>query len=388
MNILFITTTFPTPVRPHQGTFNRQMVSSLREAGHSVRVIAPVPWTQRWSRQATSSPRLDTEVRTPLGITNAECELFPTFYYPPRLFHSASHRFYRWSIASSVQRMIQQERPDAVVGYWAHPDGHTAIDIAEAYQIPGVIVVGGSDVRILAKQEPRRSVIRRALRRAHQVIALSQDLRECIGELGVERSKISVVYRGIDRRIFSPGSKEDARARLGLHPEHAILIWIGRLVDVKNPLLFVQAMAQVHAINPNVRGYLLGDGPLRSQVLQTIQHHGLEGKCNCMGNIAHHALIDWYRAANATVLTSHSEGIPNVLQESMACGTPFVATQVGGVAEIACPHSDRLVEPNNLAQLSSAILELLETPAKGTRTFLPADSHDFANLFVEAMGVC
>ncbi len=61
-----------------------------------------------------------------------------------------------------------------------------------------MIIVGGSDVRILAQKEPRRHAIQASLQSADRIVAMSQDLRHCMVDLGIQRDKISVVYRGVD----------------------------------------------------------------------------------------------------------------------------------------------------------------------------------------------
>jgi peptidoglycan/xylan/chitin deacetylase (PgdA/CDA1 family) len=78
------------------------------------------------------------------------------------------------------------------------------------------------------------------------------------------------------------------------------------------------------------------------------------------GSVQHDQLADWYRAVDATVMASYSEGIPNVLRESLACGTPFVATRVGGIPEIANGNAARLVPPGDPNALAEAIDQMLD----------------------------
>src|SRR6202012_5610727 len=101
--------------------------------------------------------------------------------------------------------------------------------------------------------------------------------------------------------------------------------------------------------------YLLGDGPLRDALTQQAKSLRLDDSVTFVGPRDPEQIGDWYRAADLTVLSSHSEGLPNVLRESVACGTPFVATDVGGVREIA-GETDRLVPPANPAALADAII--------------------------------
>ena len=82
------------------------------------------------------------------------------------------------------------------------------------------------------------------------------------------------------------------------------------------------------------------------------------------GAMAHHALPDWYRAADITVMSSWSEGIPNVLLESLACGTPFVATGVGSIPDLAVDPAHDIVPPGDAAALARAIANRLAHPVE------------------------
>ena len=101
----------------------------------------------------------------------------------------------------------------------------------------------------------------------------------------------------------------------------------------------------------------------------------------------HHELTDWFRAADWTVLTSHSEGVPNVLLEAHACGTPFLATRVGGVGEIAVEGVDRLVTPGDPAEFAEQMSLALAAPrADAERVSSHVSGLDAAaNMMVEIM---
>jgi len=92
-----------------------------------------------------------------------------------------------------------------------------------------------------------------------------------------------------------------------------------------------------------------------------------------LGAKAHNELPDWYRAADVFVLPSRSEGLPNVLLEASACGTPFVASNVGGIPEIAHLGASKLVQPNDAQSLASAISDFLKNKPSPTA---PADFSD------------
>ena len=122
-------------------------------------------------------------------------------------------------------------------------------------------------------------------------------------------------------------------------------------------------MARLRTSHPSLRLYLVGDGESRADLSAQTARLGLESAVFFVGKVDQHDLPDWYRAADLTVLASRSEGVPHVLRESLACRTPFVATRVGGVHEIAAGTTNLLVDPEDAVALSDAIAASLAAPA-------------------------
>ena len=145
------------------------------------------------------------------------------------------------------------------------------------------------------------------------------------------------------------------------------------MVSVKGLEVLIEACAEA-ATRIDFRLYLVGNGPLYSKLQRRSVELGIEGRVTFAGYVPHADLPDWYRAADLMVLPSHSEGIPNVLLESIASGTPFVASRVGGIPEIADPLLDRLVAPADVGALADAIVDSLAAPSRIDRRTMPISS--------------
>ncbi len=144
-------------------------------------------------------------------------------------------------------------------------------------------------------------------------------------------------------------------------------------------MLLQAAVHWKRAWGERLRVIVAGDGPLRNRLYRLRTQLGLENAVLFAGNLSQRELALRYNAADVTVLTSHSEGTPNVLLESLACGTPFVATDVGGVSEIMTSGMDRLVPAGDATALAAAVGQFMQTAPSGHRGFVPTDLDGMAD---------
>jgi teichuronic acid biosynthesis glycosyltransferase TuaC len=356
MNILFIGCDFPNRFYPADGLFNGYLVRALSTC-HDVKVICPVPWTSQISgilRGMGIGPRS--------VVLNERAEVYyPTYWYPPKVLQHLYGGWLWWSVRGTTRRLTKRFRPDLVLAYWAHPDGQIGVRIARQFGVRCGVIVGGSDVLLITSDPARRKRVVQVLQAADAVIAVNQHLREKAIELGVPAAKAHTWHQGVDER-FTPGDCIVARRRLGIAEEGPVALWVGRMVAVKGLEVLLKSASIVKETAPHFRLYLVGDGPLRKQFEEESGAAGLRKNIHFVGTQEHHQLVDWYRAADVTVMSSWSEGLPNVLRESLACGTPFVSTRVGGVHEISGDQPDNLVEPGDFRGLAAALLRSFSNP--------------------------
>jgi glycosyltransferase involved in cell wall biosynthesis len=355
MRILTITNLFPNPVQPHIASFNRQQIRALAER-HDVRVVAPILWTvERAARRGGKQPMPAGRRTVCDGIDVAH----PRYWYTPKVLRNWYGHFYRESIRRAFDEAVAEFRPDLVFATWAYPDGWAAVRLARQAGLPVVVKVHGSDVLTLGAYPSRRSGTAAALREADAVVAVSQDLRRAAEGLGVDPRRIQVVYNGIDTTRFCPGSKEQARARLGLDARRPCVLCVSNLEPVKGVEFLLQGCAALVRSGRDFACHVIGDGSLRPGLERMVSGLGLDQHVRLLGTRPHSELPDWYRAADLFVLPSLSEGVPNVLLEATACGVPFVATRVGGVPEIAHLGEHELVPPADPQSLARAMMHRL-----------------------------
>jgi glycosyltransferase involved in cell wall biosynthesis len=365
MRLLFVTSDFPSPHDPCKGIFNLYLARALARR-NDVRVVAPRAWVNCWKHgNKADATNLD-------GVTVH----YPTYYYTPRVLRTTYGWFLWQSIRRTVWKLIGSSPPDAVLAYWVHPHGAVAVRIARLLGIPSVVIVGGSDVLLLPHNRRRRRCVISVLRDVDAVLAVSQDLKDKIVDFGISPEKVHVWHQGVDLTRFFPGDRKEARQRLSIPQGARTILWVGRMVAVKGVDVLLHAYALVRAKGVDSRLYLVGDGPLRSSLELLSGRLGLQDNVSFVGARLHDDLPDWYRAADMMVLPSWSEGLPNVLRESLACGTPFVASRVGGIPDLAVGTNGRLVEPGQPTALAHALVEALADCESDVRTTYPGTGWD------------
>lgn len=359
MRVLALTNLYPNPYQPHRATFNRHQFRLLNDR-HPVRVIAPIAWTDELKARWAGQPPLPPGRRvTHDGLTVDH----PRYLFPPKVGRHWYGHFFRAAVGPAFRRAVDEFRPDLVFAPWAYPDGWAAGRLARKAGLPVVLQCHGSDVLLLDQHPSRKRRTVEAVTAADGVVAVSRDIADRLIRLGVPADRVRVIIDGVDQRVFHPGSQTEARRVVGLPDDGPpVLLFIGNLVDVKAIDVLLEACGVLHRENFPVRAVVVGGGPLRAKLEQQAAALGLAERVRFTGPLPQHTLPDWYRAADLFVLPSHSEGVPNVLLEASACGTPWVASRVGGISEIAHLGISRLVPPNTPAELAAAIRESLTAP--------------------------
>jgi D-inositol-3-phosphate glycosyltransferase len=186
--------------------------------------------------------------------------------------------------------------------------------------------------------------------------------------------RLHVVHPGVDLAAFAPGDRLALRRRLGLPEDRAVLLFVGRLQPLKAPDLAIRALAAMVAEDPRLAEEVLlvvcggpsGNRPLQPQQLARLaQDLGVGPQVRLVPPVSREELADWYRAADATVVPSHSESFGLVAVESQAVGTPVIAAAVGGLrTAVADGSSGILVAGHDPADWARVLTDLVRDRAR------------------------
>ena len=217
---------------------------------------------------------------------------------------------------------------DLYHAYWAIPAGFVGA-LVKGKQ-PLVVWLGGSDINLFGERAGFREAVRWSLRRANHVIAVSMDLLEKAVALGLDPAKASVIPSGVDTGLFHPENRTAARRELGL-PDGFLFVVVGSLLSGKRVDRLIRIVVGL-ARECDCHLVVVGDGPERPGLERLA---GESQQCVLfLGHLSNERVSNVVAACDAFVMASESEGLPTSAQEAMACGTPVVAIDVGGLRDI------------------------------------------------------
>jgi teichuronic acid biosynthesis glycosyltransferase TuaC len=345
MRILTFTTLFPSAKRLTFGIFVFQRVSHFAKLpGNLVQVVAPVPYFPSWiasKRWGIYGQIPSEETFGDLQVQHPRYPLLPGFLMP---LHGLL--MFLGSL-STVRRLHRQQHFDCIDAHYVYPDGFAAVLLGMALDLPVVISARGTDINVFSSFLAIRPMIRWALHHAVGIVAVAASLKNSMVGLGIPAERISVIPNGVDVDRFRPMEQVEARRELSLTQGRKIAVSVGSLTEGKNHKLLTSAFAKIVKIDPEAQLHILGEGPMRGELEQLIHVSSLKKNVFLAGAKPNEELRVWFSAADVSCLVSSREGWPNVLMESLACGTPVVATRVGGIPEIVVsPELGVLVEPN------------------------------------------
>ncbi len=377
MRLLTFSTLFPHRGRPNHGIFVENRLRHLLSTGMATStVVAPVPWFPsrsprwgaRWGEWARHAQAERVETRAGLTVRH------PRYLLAPRVGMVTAPAALFAAGALEIKRLAARgHRFEAIDAHYIYPDGVAAVALGRAFGKPVVLTARGSDVTLYPKFAAPRRMIEWAMHEAAHLIAVSGGLKQAMVALGAPAEKITVLRNGVDLDGFRPVNGHPLRESWGA--KGPVLLSVGHLIERKGHHLAIEALTGL----PEWTLVIVGEGPERGRLSALAERIGVGSRVIFCGTQPHSSLAGYYSAADLLILASSREGWANVLLESMACGTPVVASNIPGNPEVVQARAAGVVVQENTPSCFAAAIRDLSadhpTPAE-TRTYAEDFSWD------------
>lgn len=376
---LLFSTLYPSSVRPNQGIFVETRLRELLGSGQvQTRVVAPVPWF------FSTHPRFGDYARmasTPLRETYHGIDVqHPRYFLPPKVGMNIAPFTLAMGAVPAVQRLLDEGYDfDVIDAHYYYPDGVAAALLARYFNKPFTVTARGTDLNLIPRHFLPRRMMQWAASRAAASIGVCAALVDVLRAWHIPQERLHVMRNGVDLERFHPVPQDTVRTELGLKGA-PLLVSVGYLVERKGHHIAIDALAKLLPAFPQARLIVIGDGEERDNLRTLCKRLGVEDRVSFTGALPNAELFRWYSAADVMILASSREGWANVLLESMACGTPVVATRIWGTPEVVAGDvAGRLVDQRDGGAFADAIRLLLSAYPERSRVRAYAEKFSWQN---------
>jgi glycosyltransferase involved in cell wall biosynthesis len=332
--VLLVTPWYPTTADPIAGSFCRDNLAALQQAGHDARVLHVSPDASERSTETVRRARYPATRRASLPLAPARA-------------------------VAALAAALRERRPDLIHAHVTLPVGLTAALVGRAAGLPVVLTEHTGPFESLIAGSPlRRRLAAWTLANVAAVVPVSQALARQMRPHLAPSVPLEVVPNPVDVAAFA--------AALGPRPGRDRLIFVGRLAPEKRLADLLAALRSLRLDRPNATLRLVGEGPERPALARAAGDLGLGAAVSFAGRLDRAGVAAELAAADLLVLPSEAETFGCVLVEALAAGRPAVATRCGGPEEIVVPAVGALAPVGDPPALAAALAETLE------RAFDPA----------------
>ncbi|HHY94305.1 MAG TPA: glycosyltransferase family 4 protein [Firmicutes bacterium] len=358
--MLIISSLFPYPRDYNAGSF---VYFSLKKfpPGTTFTVIAPVSKAlldKGYHSKAfqESAARVLQEVPSIRAIHYVPYHGLPRFLMPftwPELLTKVS----------MIVRHTQSICPlNLIHSHFLFPEGMIGAYLSARLKIPAICTLHGSDVNVVARRWYMRPFVRWAMPKIAGLIFVSNALRSAFEQA---YSSARLVPSTVIPNGYLAYDSLDPDATLGCYGMSdfvfgkRLLLFVGGLKQVKRADVLLDAFSKVASRHRDVVLAVVGDGPQRRSLEETVLRKSLQDRVSFVGRIPNASVRALMRRSDLLVLSSDSEGLPTVILEALAEGTPVVSTDVGGIREVVNSRCGVLCKKGDSSSLAQAVLDAL-----------------------------
>lgn len=336
-SVLVLSHLYPSPEAPGRGSFVQDQCRALAE--HCDVTVVTGRWGATGRTDTADGPVrvISVPLRSPAGL-------------PSQARVVAAIPGYTRAALDVMHTL--DTRPDLIHANFAMPDGVAAVRAGARANVPVVVTLLGSDFNRQMSRSLSGPFVVRSIGRADAVIAVSRQIAEGLAAREPRLAdRIEFIPNGYDSDLFHYEPK----------PANGHFLFVGSFTPVKNPLVLVKAFGQI-ASHTSRELVMIGQGHLQPEIERVIGELGLTDRVRLPGRVPLEQLRSYFRDAGVFVLPSTTEGMPLVVIESLATGTPVVGSAVGAIPDLVVPGvSGYLVEPGDVEGLAESLLEAEKT---------------------------
>jgi glycosyltransferase involved in cell wall biosynthesis len=363
--VVMVTTSYPRFPGDSVGTFMEPIARSVAARGHAVHIVAP--WHPLVARPREEhgvqfhfyryAPLRSLNVFGYAAAMRADVRLRGAAYLAAPLALAQGWR--------TARKIARRHGATVMHGHWVVPGGITAS--LAAPDVPLVVSLHGSDVYVAETLAPARAAARRAFRRAGFVTACSADLATRAIALGADPSRIETIPYGVDAGRFhpDPAARRARRRELGVGDAVPLCVAAGRLVRKKGFEYLVDAIAAL----PQAVLAIAGEGTLHDELRERARAAGVAERVRLLGNQTQDRVGELFAAADMICVPSvrddsgNVDGLPNVVLEALASGTPVITTTAGGIGAVVEDQRTAMVVPErDAAAIAAAMANIASNP--------------------------
>ncbi|OHD07654.1 MAG: hypothetical protein A2086_16105 [Spirochaetes bacterium GWD1_27_9] len=359
MKILILTKLFPNEFSPVKGIFNKAFLDYFtKKEKISVTVISPIPLFNDFKKKNN---------KIYFHPHKTEEKNYTIFY--PRIFSFGKFflGFHYYFYLKKIKKFILKNNInfDIIHSHWLYPDGFVGVKLAKSLNKKAIVHCHGSDINFLLFDKRLTKQNYYTISNCDKLIVVSNALKaKIISKYPEFENKIIVINNAIDCSNYDNLEYQDSLKKLNLLDDKIKkIVLVGNVCKSKGVFEILQAAKILNEKKTNFKIYLIGKQyPNEIEFFKDfVTKNDLEDKIEFIGEVKPETIKYWFNIADFSLLPSHTEGFPLVIIESLASGTPVIASNVGGIPEIiTIDEFGKIIESKNADQLATAILEFLD----------------------------